>query len=162
MTNISFSATISLDWAPIPWDVGTVVPLFNSEGVVLAYAEKYDDKWRKRTGLPKKKFENPIEIDTTSPANLSKFMSDFGLIGRPVNRDLRAQSVMSVVTEDDAIETDRIYRFDRGENPSRADGLWMPQDKLAWYQCKLQQSIMISDGNRPLNTSTISRWEPCS
>jgi|GEM_PF-5913203 len=153
MTNISFSATISLDWAPAPWDVGTIVPLFNSEGVVLAYAEKYDGKWRKRTGLPKKKLESPIEIDTASPAKLSKLMSDFGLIGRPAIRDLRAQSVMSVVTEDDAIETDRKYRLDRGENPNRADGLWLPQDKLTWYQAMQAAAIDNELGWKPASES---------
>ena len=153
MTNISFSATISLDWAPTPWDVGTIVPLFDSEGMVLAYAEKFDGKWRKRTGLPKKKFENPIEIDTALPAKLSKFMSDFGLIGRPATRDLRAQSVMSVVTEDDAVDTDRKYRFDRGENPNRADGLWMPQDILTWYQAMQAAAIDNELGWKPASES---------
>lgn len=144
--------TITEDWIPLPWSVCKVIPLMNEAGEVLAYAEEVERCTK--VGLPKEFFNHGMrELDIKSPTDFAEFMSEYGLVGLRYGRCPMTQSVMDVNTIEGALETDRVYKFDRAADDRDGYRRRTGEETLAWYKALQKAAEDAGLGWTPLSQS---------
>lgn len=133
MGRVEFTSNGVIVQEPLPWSVYEVVPLYAADGSLLAYCERGSE--RMRGNIPTEMFNHEIRIlDRGSDEELTRFMSEFGLIGVSFRDHARETvHVMDVKSVEDALKTDEECGFHKGFDEG---SVWVgsPEARYEWYQ----------------------------